>query len=110
MEFLQLFTDRTVTTLKSSALVPYPVIPFLHVFVRRRQRLIRNVDTLHIFIPACCREALLEREENSEIEEMFAYDFTTFVMILLDSVVHATDSVEMKQCIGVLHRSVKVVV
>lgn len=84
--FDQLFSDKRVTTLKSTPSIAYPVHAILFsVSARRKQCLKGNVSTLVVFLLVCCtRESIAEGEEavNGEI---LVCGFTPSMTVPLES-------------------------
>lgn len=67
--FVQLFSGKKATTLKSTDLVVYPVhVILLNFSTRRRQRLISNEYMLVVILPECYSDEQLEGEGRGDDE------------------------------------------
>lgn len=87
--FAKFFSYKTVTTLKSTALVDYFVCAIsLNVLARRTNWFKRNGYTLVRLLPVYCNDEHLEGEGNREEDQMSVYGFTYSMIVSLESAVH----------------------
>lgn len=108
--YIEIFSDKTVTTMKSSALVVYLVhAVVLKLSIWFRRRLIWNGLTPIGFL--LCSVAAMKREKNVEriySEELSVNGFLSSMLIrLLDSVRRTSTCTACKERIIVLHEAMR---
>lgn len=109
---VQILCDRTVTTLKSTSLVAYSVhIILLSVSLWKRQWLIDNGHEMVGFLPMCCSEHEVKKEESAVGDNTLAYKFTSSTTMPLERGAHITWDLERREkLMTVFHKSMEIVV
>lgn len=112
VKFLQLYSDKTTTTLNTIALVAYPFyfIP-LNISAKRGQELIDSVHRWVGFLRLGCTHEQLKENGIGDDEDMLVYRSTSLMAAQLESGVRATaGSVWRDVRSRVLYEATKVVV
>lgn len=111
MGFVQIISDKIGTTLRTTALVAFPVpVTPLNVSVRKKHWLIEGGYTVVRFLPVSSREEEMDVEGNGEKEGTAVYGFTSFLIMPFESEVRATpETVARERRMRVLQEAMKVV-
>lgn len=112
MQFAQKFSDKKVTTLKSTTLVAYPVQAILlHISLTKRQSKRDIGDILVGFLLVCPSVDEEKEEESNEDVDIFVYEFLSFKTVPLRKEEHVPrDSERREEWMRVVYEATKVVV
>lgn len=110
--FAQIFSDKTATSRKGSALVAYPVhAVLLNLSIGTRQWLIDQGHALVAFLPVCTGDEEMEEDVVGEGREVSVYRFTSLETVPLEDGARVVGKVmERERRMRMIYRAMKMVV